>query len=134
MANELAEFSNKYAQYNGKVVWIPSSGPPPPPADAIQLTPVEVNLTAGPYATEALCVVDCSLGANPGNWTAAILTGGDFITLDTASGLDGYSIYLTVDQNLGTNPRQGSLDVSCGTAQATFSICQDGTMILCTDL
>lgn len=103
--------------------------------DVIQLTPESINLTAGPYATEAVCVVDCSIDGDPTpGWTAAILTGSDFITLDVATGGSGDSIYLTIDQNAGTNPRQGSLDVSCGTAQATFSICQDGTMILCTDL
>lgn len=103
--------------------------------DSIQLTPEELNVDAGPYATEALCVVDCAIDGDPTpTWTAAILTGGDFITLDTASGGDGDSIYFTIDQNTGTNPRQGTVDVSCGTAQATFSICQNGTMILCTDL
>ena len=102
--------------------------------DFILLTPEEINLNAGPYATEAVCTVDSSIDGAGANWTAAILTGGDFITLDVGTGSSGDSIYLTIDQNTGTHPRTGSLDVSCGTAQATFSLCQDGTMILCTDL
>lgn len=104
-----------------------------PIPDSILLTPDSSTIGAGGLATEAVCVVDSFIAGQARDWTAAVTTGSAYISVDSATGSSGGSLLLSIDLN-GTNPRQGTIDVSCGTAQATFSICQDGTSILCSDL
>lgn len=126
-------YQGKYLTYQTKLLTWGAPDPPPIP-DFIQITPTTYAALAGGIASEAICLIDSSINGIAADWNATITLGGAFITLDTNTGSSGSPIYVTIDQNTTTDPRQGSINFTCGTASADLPICQDGTVILCSDL
>jgi len=106
-----------------------------PIADRIVLTPDSCTFLASGYPVDPVFQVDSYIAGQPTNsWTAAAKTNpGTFITSVTGGGNFGEDVWLQIDQNANQDARQGTIEVSIGTAVEYFSICQDGITQLCSD-
>jgi hypothetical protein len=107
-----------------------------PIADRIVLTPDSCTFLDSGYPVGPVFQVDSYIAGQPTNsWTAAAKTNpGTFITSVTGGGNFGEDVWLQIDQNANQDARQGTIEVSIGTAVEYFSICQDGITQLCSDI
>lgn len=128
----LVHFNDKYLSYSDKLASY-ESGPPPYIPDSVSLNPTFDWLEAADNGNIPVTTVTSSINGVASDWTAAKITG-TFFSVNTETGVSGTPVYISITANTGSNPRQGTIDVSCGDATATFNLCQDGTMILCSDL